>query len=199
MCGVLVGPFALCEGARRGYCQVMVVTQRLVIDAGIAATRARLHRLVRGNRPADGSRGGHDGASMHRIRLGPFGDAPGASEPITVRCVGPVRRGAVTTVWLRVQQVGQESGMFPVLDGDLTLTAESLEQTRLTLNASYRPPFGRLGVGVDRVLMHRVASATMSALLRSVADALAEPQQIPARPQERPTGAGPTPPEHEAG
>jgi len=180
MCGVLVGPFALCEGARRGYCQVMVVTQRLVIDAGIAATRARLHRLVRGNRPADGSRGGHDGASMHRIRLGPFGDAPGASEPITVRCVGPVRRGAVTTVWLRVQQAAPDTGMFPVLDGDLTLTAESLEQTRLTLNASYGSPLDGIGAGLDQEAMYHSVSATIRALLHSFAAALDEPRLGPA-------------------
>jgi hypothetical protein len=159
----------------------MVVTQSLVIDTGIAAARARLHRLVRGSRPAGGSRGGHEGVFTHRIRLGPFGDAPGVSELVTVRFVGPVRRGAVTTVWLRVQQAGPESGMFPVLDGDLTLTAESLEQARLTLNASYRPPHDGIGAGLDRAVMHHSASATIRALLHSIAAALDEPRLGPAQ------------------
>src|SRR5262249_28734164 len=152
------GLFALCEGVQRRYCQVMVVTQRLVIDTGIATARARLHRLVRGSRPAGGSRSGHEGTFPHRIRLGPVRDAAGASELVTVRFVGPVRRGAVTTVWLRVQQADPESGMFPVLDGDLTLTAESLEQTRLTLNASYRPPLDGTGADLDQAVMHHSAS-----------------------------------------
>jgi hypothetical protein len=103
------------------------------------------------------------------------------SELVTVRFVGPVRREAVTTVWLRVRPADPASGLFPVLDGGLALTAESPERTRLTLNASYRPPLGGMGAGLDRAVMHHSASATIRALLHSIADALDEPRPGSAR------------------
>ena len=46
---------------------------------------------------------------------------------------------------------------------------------RLTLAGSYRPPLGRLGAGLDRAILHRVATATMRCLLQSVAEALVSP------------------------
>jgi hypothetical protein len=61
--------------------------------------------------------------------------------------------------------------------------AKGQEQTQLRLDGYYRPPLGRLGAGLDRALMHRVASAT-ARTLRSVADALAEPGQGPNHHQE---------------
>ncbi len=49
------------------------------------------------------------------------------------------------------------------------------EATRLALAGSYRPPLGRLGGGLDRAVMHRVAAATMRSLLQGAAEALASP------------------------
>jgi len=177
----------------------MLVTQELTADIGFDAARAGLGRIVDGGGLDGVSRDAYEGAVAHLIRVGPFGDIPGMSKLVKVRLLGPVRRDATRTIWLRWEPTGPAGGLFPALDADLSLAAEGQDRTRFTLKGTYQPPFGRLGAGLDRVFMHRVASATMSALLRSVADALAEPQQIPARPQERPTGAGPTPPEHEAG
>jgi hypothetical protein len=158
----------------------MVITQSLVIDAGTAAARARLARLVRRGRLTEASRDAHGGAFTHLIRIGPFGNVPGVSKRVRVRLVGPVRRDAVTTLWLRLQATGPTSGLFPVLDGDLTLTAERLEQTRLTLNACYQPPLGRMGAGLDRAALHRATSATIRALLHRIAATLDEPRHVTA-------------------
>ena len=46
---------------------------------------------------------------------------------------------------------------------------------RLALAGAYRPPLGRLGAGLDQMVLHRVATATMRALLRSVAEAVTSP------------------------
>ena len=48
------------------------------------------------------------------------------------------------------------------------------------LDGCYRPPLGRLGTGLDRAVLHRVASATIRALLHSIAGELAESGQLPA-------------------
>jgi hypothetical protein len=46
------------------------------------------------------------------------------------------------------------------------------------LNGCYRPPLGRLGTGLDRAVLHCVASATIGALLRSIAGEIAEPRRV---------------------
>jgi hypothetical protein len=59
-----------------------------------------------------------------------------------------------------------------VLDADITLISAGEQTTRLALAGSYRPPLGRLGANLDRAILNRVATATIRALLRNVADAL---------------------------
>jgi hypothetical protein len=62
-----------------------------------------------------------------------------------------------------------------VLDADITLISAGEQTTRLALAGSYRPPLGRLGANLDRAILNRVATATIRALLRNVADALVSP------------------------
>jgi hypothetical protein len=176
----------------------VLVTRELVVDSGFAAARARLVRIMDGGGLDGGSRDAYEGALTRLIRVGPFGGIPGISKLVQVRFLGPVKRDGAKTIWLRWEATGPVSGLFPALDADLSLTAEGQDKTRITLAGSYRPPFGHLGAGLDRVIMRRVASATFSSLLRSVANVLAEPGQIPTPPQEDSTGADPPPPEHEA-
>jgi hypothetical protein len=162
----------------------MFTSQELIVDAGFAAARARLARMVAGGGLTGVSRDAYEGALTRLIRVGPFGDASGISKQVQVRLVGPMQRDAITAVWLRWEATGPAGGLFPVLDADLLLWSEGLEKTRMTLNGCYRPPFGRLGAGLDRAVLHRVATATIRALLRGIADALAEPIHVPARDQE---------------
>jgi len=162
----------------------MFTSQELIVDAGFAAARARLAQMVADGGLAGVSRDAYEGALTRLIRVGPFGDAPGISKQVQVRLIGPMRRDATTTVWLRWEATGPAGGLFPVLDADLLLRSEGLEKTRMTLNGCYRPPLGRLGAGLDRTVLHRVATATIRALLRGIADALAEPVYVPARHEE---------------
>jgi hypothetical protein len=158
----------------------MFTSQELIAEAGFDAARERLARMV-----ADGgltvvSRDAYHGALAQLIRVGPFGGTPGVSKQVQVRLIGPVRRDGTTTLWLRWEATGPAGGLFPVLDADLLLRPEGLEKTRLTLNGCYRPPLGRLGSGLDRAVLHRVAAGTIRALLRGIADTLAEARDVPA-------------------
>jgi hypothetical protein len=51
-------------------------------------------------------------------------------------------------------------------------TPAAEESARLALTGAYRPPLGRLAAGLDQVVLHRVATATMRALLGSVAETI---------------------------
>jgi hypothetical protein len=64
------------------------------------------------------------------------------------------------------------SGIFPMLDGDLELAPLGSERCRLTLSASYMPPFGDVGRALDRALLHRVAQSTVRSFLARVAMSL---------------------------
>ena len=154
--------------------------QNLIIDTGFDAARARLAQLVDGGKLTEVSREAYEGAFPGLMRVGPFGDAPGVSKLVRVRILGPVRRDGIWTVWLRWEATGVARGLFPVLDADLMILAEGTDKTRIMLNGCYRPPLGRLGEGLDRAILHRVASATIRALLRSVAGEFTEPARVPA-------------------
>lgn len=153
--------------------------QELIVGAGFAAARERLGQIVNGGGLTVVSQDAYQGALAGLIRVGPFGDAPGVSKVVQVRSIGPVKRDGVTTVWLRWEATGGAGGLFPVLDADLVLTAAGPGESKVTLKACYRPPFGRLGAGLDRAVMRRIASATVRALLHDVADALASPGRVP--------------------
>ena len=156
----------------------MFITQNLIVDTGFDAARARLAQLIDGGKLTDMSREVYEGAIPGLMRVGPFGDASGISKLVQVRLIGPVWRDGTWTVWLRWEATGATRGLFPVLDADLTLVAEGTDKTRVMLNGCYRPPLGRLGAGLDRAVLHRVASATIRALLRSVAGELTEPARV---------------------
>jgi hypothetical protein len=161
----------------------MFITQRLTVDSGFAAARARLERFVDTGGLAVVAQDSYEGVITRLLRVGPAGDVPGLSKLVRVRFVGPVERGGAMTIWLHWEATGLAGGLFPTLNADLILMAKGQEKTQLMLNGHYQPPLGRLGADLDRAVMHHVASATARALLHNVADALAEPGQGPIRHQ----------------
>ncbi len=65
------------------------------------------------------------------------------------------------------------AGMFPMLNGDLELAPLGPGSCRLTLAASYLPPFGDFGRVLDHALLHRLAQSTVRSFLSRVATILA--------------------------
>ena len=111
-----------------------------------------------------------------------FGVGPAdsvAGKLVRVRFLDPVYRDDAMTAGLRWEAVGATDALFPVLDANLSISPAGEQTARLALVGSYRPPLGRLGSGLDRAVIHRVAAATMRSLLRGVAEALVSP--APAR------------------
>ena len=63
-------------------------------------------------------------------------------------------------------------GLFPVLDANIRLSGEGSQGSRVALTASYRPPRGVAGAGLDRLVLRKVATATIRTFLARVANAL---------------------------
>ena len=153
---------------------VFIASERSV-DLPLSAARVRLAELAERGGLDPASRSAYDHGLRILIRVGPFGDTLGASMLVEVRFLEPVDRDGVTTVGLRWEATGPAAGLFPVLDANITLRADGAGRTKIAFAGAYRAPLGRLGAGLDRAVMHRVADATIGALLTDLAAALAGP------------------------
>ena len=171
----------------------MFVAGELVLDVGIPAAQARLVNLARRGGLSGASRAAYADELSAVIRVGPFGDAAGASKLVRVRFLDPVCRSDVMTLALRWEATGVTSTLFPVLDADITLTPAGRQATRLALAGSYRAPLGGLGAGLDKAILNHVATATIRALLRNVADSLVSPDSTAARQAVPARGPAPWP------
>jgi hypothetical protein len=100
---------------------------------------------------------------------------PALSRLVWVHFLEPVQRGAVTVVTLRWEAVGATGRVFPALDADITLVSDGGQATLLGLTGVYRPPGGALGAGLDRIVLHRVATATVHSFLTRIGDAITSP------------------------
>ena len=176
----------------------MFVAQDLTVAVGSRAAQARFTNLLRGTWLTEASAAAYDGGLTGLFRVGPAG--PVTAKLVRVRVLDPVYRGDVMTVGLRWEATGPAGSLFPVLDADISIspggeegTAAAGQPARLALAGAYRPPLGRLGAGLDRVVLHRVATATMRALLHSVAQTITNPATAGRSAEQTSPGARPIP------
>ncbi len=147
----------------------MFVGDEVRVEISATAAAARLANLMSGSslmRASEQAWG--DGIA----RVGPV---PGLSRLVRVRFLDPVQRGAVTVLTLRWEAVGATGRAFPVLDADITLVPDGERATLLGLDGVYRPPGGAVGAGLDRVILHRIASATVRSFLACIAEVITSP------------------------
>ena len=168
------------DGTVRGcHTQQMFARRDLLLDLSFETGRARLVNLVRGGALAGASHAAYDAGIAAVIRVGPLGHVRSTGKLVRVSFLDPADRDGFLQVGLRWEATGIAGDLFPVLDGDFTLTPAGPGAARLALAGVYRPPLGWLGARLDAALLHKVADATFSALLRSVADTLTGPAPAP--------------------
>ncbi|HVB50333.1 MAG TPA: hypothetical protein VND89_01135 [Acidimicrobiales bacterium] len=108
-----------------------------------------------------------DGEAL-RLQIGPTWAGGLVTREVEVT-LGPTHeRGEALVVPLVWRATGL-AGIFPILNGDLELAPLGSQQCRLTLAATYLPPFGDVGRALDRALLHRVAQSTVRSFLARVA------------------------------
>ncbi|HET9081284.1 MAG TPA: hypothetical protein VFO01_12320 [Trebonia sp.] len=150
----------------------MFVSDTRLLTVGFDAAAPRLARLGAGGWLHGRSEAVYDGGVEYLLRVGPLGALPGASKLVRVRLAEPVCRDGVISVGMRWEAAGPGGRLFPALDADVRLGCDGGPGARVTLTGSYRPPLGAVGGGLDRLLLHTVATATVRALLTTIADAL---------------------------
>jgi hypothetical protein len=151
----------------------MFVGHEILLGASYPEARAGLVRLTHGGWLGDASDGAYAEGLAGLVRVGPFGDMPGASKLVRVLLLEPVERDGCLTLSLRWEATGAMDRLFPVLDANIILIPAGENQCQLALAGAYRPPFAAAGERLDRALVHRVASATARSLLRRIAETIA--------------------------
>jgi hypothetical protein len=64
--------------------------------------------------------------------------------------------------------------LYPTLSGALRLERAGPDRCRLILDATYRPPAGRVGAVLDQTLMHHVAEASLRDFVARLVNHLAQ-------------------------
>ncbi|MEA2438409.1 MAG: hypothetical protein QOF65_2965 [Thermoleophilaceae bacterium] len=102
-----------------------------------------------------------------------FGQEIRIERTVTVELGPPLALASKTILPLRWTPTGT-SGLFPSLDADLEIARLEDARTQLAMSARYAPPLGAVGRVVDRMVMFRVAEATIKDFLDRVAQVLTE-------------------------
>jgi hypothetical protein len=106
---------------------------------------------------------------LAEVGVGPL--EAGLRRRVSLRLGEPVRFPSMTSVPLTWEPVGLE-GLLPRLDANIELGPLGEDRTQLAISARYQPPLGVVGHAIDRVLLHRVAEATLKDFLDRVGQAI---------------------------
>ena len=165
----------------------MFVSEEVGLDLPFPAARAGLLGLTRGGWLSAASDDAYADGLSGLIRVGPFGDLFGASKLVRVLLLEPVERDGTVLLTLRWEATGVMGRLFPVLDANISLAPAGEDTSRLVLTGAYRPPLSGVGAGLDRVLLHRAATATVRSLLGHIAESIVPAARAASEPKLAPS------------
>lgn len=88
-----------------------------------------------------------------------FGAGP-LSKRVSVKMGRARQTGRRFVVPIRIMATGPE-GLFPHLDANVEVRALSSGDVEIRLVGTYRPPLGHAGEVLDKMILHRLAEATL--------------------------------------
>jgi hypothetical protein len=150
-----------------------------VSQVGFTAAQARLANLARGRLLRRASDDAYRELETSLARVGPLGAAPGMSKLVAVRFGDLAVHEDFAVVAVRWEAIGPGGALFPALDADIKLTQAGEDATVLAACGAYRPPLGGLGARLDRVVLHRIAQATIRTFTHRVGTAITDPAVSP--------------------
>jgi len=127
------------------------------LEVSFAVARERLVQLTEGGALISASEDAYGRGTASLTRVG----AAGLSKLVRVQLRELAWTDRSAGLAIRWEATGPGGGLFPVLDADLRLASVGDQVTLLTVAGVYRPPLGPLGEALDRVILRRVADATI--------------------------------------
>ena len=135
----------------------MFVGHEVLLEVSFAVARERLVQLTEGGALISASEDTYGRGTASLTRVG----VAGLSKLVRVQLRELPWTDRSAGLAIRWEATGPDGGLFPVLDADLRLASAGDQVTLLTVAGVYRPPLGPLGEALDRVILHRVADATI--------------------------------------
>lgn len=102
----------------------------------------------------------------------------GVTKQVAVQSLPPAYHEDRVVIPIRWIATGVGGDLFPTLEANLDLRAESAESTAVTLVGSYEPPFGRPGAVLDHFVMHRLAERTLQHFVDRLAVLVTSPKAL---------------------
>jgi hypothetical protein len=150
----------------------MFVGAEITLNVSFDAACGKLTSLARGGSLRGVSDEAYGAWGQSMARIGPLGSAPGMSRLVDVRFRELAIRGRVAVMTVRWEAAGTGRALFPVLDADITLSPCGESSALLALTGAYRPPLGKTGAVLDRVVLHRIAAATIRGFVEDLGQAV---------------------------
>jgi hypothetical protein len=142
------------------------------LDVSFEDARQRLARLALSGILASASEDSYGEGVSELVRVGPLGSGPVTSKLVEVRFQNLLDHSDHAGLAVRWEATGAGGSLFPALDADITVVPADGQSAILRLAGSYRPPLGALGTVLDKVILRRIATATIRAFLNRIAAAI---------------------------
>ncbi|HUA30122.1 MAG TPA: hypothetical protein VMC03_14655 [Streptosporangiaceae bacterium] len=150
----------------------MFALAECVIGIGADTAQARLADLARDGSLTEIANAAYLSGVDYLRRSGRPGDLAGGQRLARVQVLKPRYRADLMTIGMRWELTDAAGAMFPVLDGDITVCAESPRRTRVSLTGCYRSPPGSLCAGRDKAILGSEADVTLQSAVSGLAVAL---------------------------
>ena len=166
----------------------MFIGAEVRLGLGFATAQQRLANIFRGGLLGRASGEAYRDLQSGQARVGPLGAVPGISKLVAVRLGDLTVREDFALGAMRWEATGPAGALFPALDADIMLTRNGADATILAVWGVYRPPLGGLGEGLDRVVLRRLAEATIQSFTHRIAAAVTDPAIWPGTADTADTG-----------
>ena len=146
---------------------VMLIQDFVQINAPYATVRDRLFGRTPGWLADHASAAYAEGERLFVTVTATAGGVP-VGKRVHIDLGAPYERGDGSVVPLSWWATGAQR-LFPTLEADLEIMPLGPDQVMLTLMGRYEPPLGAVGRGLDRLVLHRIAEASVRSFLHRTA------------------------------
>ena len=151
----------------------LVVGDRVLLNAGFGAARARLEILASDQMLRWACEVAYGEGITALVKLA--GPAAGLTRLAAVRLDDLAQTENCAHIPLRWEAIAADGKLFTALDADLMLVPAGDQTTALSLAGAYRPQPGPAGAGLDRAIVRHCATTAIGSFLAQVAYALIHP------------------------